>query len=68
VTQQSVKRIRAATGDVLGAVFSRRSRLRAGWVRFGVVRAVAGGFAVIAEGEAPSEAEAVRLAKFLVER
>ena len=66
--RHNVKRIRATTGDVLGAVFSRRSYLQPGWVRFGVVRAVVRGFAVIAEGEAPSEAEAVRVAKFLVER
>jgi len=68
VTRQSIKRIRDAAGEVVGAILSRRSRLQPGWVRFGVVRAVASGFAVIAEGEAPSEAEAVRVAKFLVER
>jgi hypothetical protein len=59
---------RSPSGELLGGVLVYPSQLQPGWVHYEVLRMVDGDLRDIAEGEAPSEAEAVRVAKFLVER
>jgi hypothetical protein len=59
---------RSPRGILLGGVLVYPSALQPGWKRYEVLRMVDGDLRDIAEGEAPSEAEAVRVAKFLVER
>jgi hypothetical protein len=59
---------RSPRGVLLGGVFIYPSQLQPGWVHYEVLRMVCRVPKDIAEGEAPSEAEAVRVAKFLVER
>ena len=57
---------RSPRGELLGGVFIYPSQLQPGWVHYEVLRMVDGDLRDIAEGEAPSEAEAVRVAEFLV--
>ena len=59
---------RSPRGELLGGVFIYPSRMQPGWVHYEVLRMVDGDLRDIAEGEAPSETEAVRVARFLVER
>jgi hypothetical protein len=59
---------RSPRGGLLGGVLVYPSALQPGWVRYEVLRMVCRVLKDIAEGEAPNEAEAVRVARFLVER
>lgn len=60
--------VRSPRGELLGGAFVYPSQLQPGWVHYEVLRVVCRVPKDIAEGESPSEAEAVRVAKFLVER
>lgn len=64
----SAHEFRSPRGELLGGVFVYPSQLQPGWVHYEVLRVVCRVPKDIAEGESPSEAEAVRVAKFLVER
>lgn len=59
---------RSPRGVLLGGVCVYPSRMQPGWVHYEVLRMVDSELRDIAEGEAPNEAEAVRVARFLVER